>query len=210
MSMRNKALEEQVAALYAPGLPYHNFEHAVTVMQTGEGMMSRCRAEGITVDEEIVYYAMLFHDAGYHGDEAGNAFDSKEAYAAHLADAVLSDNKIAAEVVKKVKTAIMSAHCDGKCHSVEDKVVRAVDLDGFAASYSVFKENAIKLKDEYHMLTGHVVPWDVWCEKMLDKIELFLQEELYLTSDYFNENGEFAFHLKARENLKTIIQDDMD
>ena len=80
---RNPDLEKRVADLYDDRLHYHNFGHVLRVIDAGARMLEQCREEGVTVDEEAVYYAILLHDAGFHEDHEARGFPSKEAYSAH-------------------------------------------------------------------------------------------------------------------------------
>ena len=206
--MRNKEIEKIAAALYSPKMPYHNFGHAFTVMQEGEAIVERCRSENVPIDEEVVYYSLLFHDAGFHEDEVALGFESKEAYSAYLAKEELTKLGIAEETIKKVEAAILSTHCDAECYSNEDKAVRAADLSGLAADYEVFKKNNLDLKKEFEILSGKTVDWDIWRKNATERVELFLRAEIKLTSHYYDENGNSKFHIKARENLKTLSQDE--
>ena len=56
---RNPDLEKRVADLYDDRLHYHNFGHVLRVIDAGARMLEQCREEGVTVDEEAVYYAIL-------------------------------------------------------------------------------------------------------------------------------------------------------
>ena len=85
-----------------------------------------------------------------------------------------------------------------------------IDLAGLAAEYSIFKDNAIKLLDEYCAINDKNVPWEEWREKVVNTIELFLRESIELTSDYFDSQGRSIFHERARENLRRIVIDDRE
>ncbi len=208
--MRNEEIEKLAFKLYDSNMPYHNFDHIRTVLKEGEEIVRKCRGEGITIDENVVYYALLFHDAGYHEDHLEKGFDSKEAYSAELAVRALDGNDFDKEMVNKVKAAILATHCDAHCYSTEDKAVRAADLSGLAADYKVFKENAVNIKLELEMMNGTQLSWKDWTKNAVDRIELFLREELEITSDYFDAEGNSIFHRKSRENLKTLLSDDSD
>ncbi|MFQ5659401.1 MAG: hypothetical protein ACE5GZ_03180 [Gammaproteobacteria bacterium] len=208
--MRDEEIEKLAMSLYDPKLPYHNFEHIRTVLKEAEIIVGKCRAEGIDIDDRVVYYALLFHDAGYHEDHGRKGYDSKEAYSAALAERELAGNGFAQDMINKVKTAIMGTHCDGHCLSNEDKVVRAADLSGLTADYKVFKENTINLKREFEMMSGTTLTWQEWINNAVNRIELFLREDLDLTSDYYDEEGNSIFHRHARENLKTLMSDNSD
>ena len=159
------------------------------------------------LDEKVVYYALLFHDAGYHEDHLTRGFDTKEAYSADLSEHALRDHGVDEETIGKVKAAILSTHIDARCHSNEDKAVRASDLSGLAAEYSVFKLNAIRLRQEHELMHAESVSWDDWKLGVKERLEQFLKEELELTSDYRDVNGNSVFHIRTMENIKTLLAD---
>lgn len=208
MAIQDKEIEKTAAQMYEPKLPYHNFGHAVTVTRYSEELLAKCRSEGVQVDEKVVYYSLLFHDAGYHEDHVAKNFESKEAYSAELAEHALRDYGIDEETISRVKAAILSTHMDAKCYSNEDKAVRASDLSGLAAEYSIFKLNAVRLREEHELMSGEKISWDDWKKGVKKTLELFLREELELTSDYYDEDGHSVFHKLTRENLDTLLADD--
>ena len=208
--MRDEKIENIAARLYDPKLNYHNFEHIRYVMDEGNKILAKCKDEGVEIDETVVYYAILFHDAGFIEDHISKGFDSKEAYSADLAAKNLQGNGVDQDTVQKVKQAIMATHVDALCLTNEDKAVRAADLAGLAADYELFKKNTIDLKNELEMMNGKKVTWDQWKALAADRIEMFLREELYLTSDYYNEQGESKFHLNTRKNIYKLQQDNSE
>lgn len=208
--MRDENLEKIAARLYDPKLNYHNFEHIRYVMEEGNKILAKCKTEGVEIDEAVVYYAILFHDAGFIENHISKGFDSKEAYSADIAEKTLQTNGIDPDTVQKVKQAIMATHVDALCLSNEDRLVRAADLAGLAADYKIFKQNTVDLKNELAMMNGKTISWDQWKQIAADRIELFLREELYLTSDYYNDQGESKFHQNTRDNVKRLLQDDSE
>lgn len=208
--MRDEKLEKIAARLYDAKLKYHNFDHIRYVMEEGNKILKRCQAEGVEIDEAVVYYAILFHDAGFIENHMSKGFDSKEAYSADLAAKNLQGNGIDTETIQKVKQAIMATHVDSLCLTNEDKAVRAADLAGLAVDYAVFKKNTLDLKDELEMMSGKKVTWKQWKTMAAERVEQFLREELYLTSDYYNNQGESKFHLNTRNNIKKLLQDDSE
>ncbi|NKB36527.1 MAG: HD domain-containing protein [Gammaproteobacteria bacterium] len=207
MAMQDKTLEKIAAALYEPKLPYHNFGHAITVTRFSAQLIEQCCRENVPLDEKVVYYALLFHDAGYQHDHHALGFDSKEAYSADLSEHALRDYGVDVDVINKVKKAILATHIDGTCESNEDKAVRASDLSGLAAGYDVFKANAIKLREEQEMMSGQSPDWSTYTASVRDTVRLFLREELELTSDYFDENNNSVFHTKVEENIQILLSD---
>jgi HD superfamily phosphodiesterase len=205
-----EAASRAAARLYDPLMPYHNFQHARDVAEEGERIVARCLREGIPVDADVVFYACLFHDAGYHEDHLALGFSSKEAYSAHLAEVSLLRFGVPAGTIGRVAEAILATHCDARCDSNESKAVRAADLSGLALDYLLFRTNAIRLKREYEMMSGTQVPWENWKKQSCNRLELFLREHLDLTSDYFDQHGNSVFHLRARENIRLLMADPGD
>ncbi|MBF8269115.1 MAG: HD protein [Gammaproteobacteria bacterium] len=205
--MRDEKIEQLAAQHYDPKLQYHNFDHIRFVLGEGEKIIARCKKEGVEVNEAVIYYAILFHDAGFLENHMAKGFDSKEAYSADLAVKALRSNGMDADIIRKVEAAIMATHVDAICKTNEDKAVRAADLAGLAADYSFFKKNTIDLRDEYEMMSGKKITWNEWKTMASERVELFLREELYLTTDYYNERGESRFHVNTRTNIQKLLHD---
>lgn len=205
--MRNEYIEKLASQLYSAELPYHNFGHIRTVIRKGDEIVGRCRRENVDIHEDVVYYALLYHDAGYHEDHTAKGYDSKEAYSADLAEEQLSGNGIDAVILKKIKAAILCTHVDAHCVSNEDRAVRAADLAELAADYRVFKKNTLDLKKELEIQIGSPVSWGEWKRMAVAKVEEFLREELHLTSDYYDKTGDSVFHKATRKNLQTMMDD---
>jgi predicted metal-dependent HD superfamily phosphohydrolase len=148
--------------MYELKMPCHNFGHAITVTRHSEIIIEQCRRENVSLDEKTVYYALIFHDAGYQEDHLAKGFESKEAYSADLSEHALRDYGADKQIINKVKIAILRTRIDARCYSNEDKAVRASDLSGLAAEYDVFKLNSIRLKDEYELMHGENVNWKDW------------------------------------------------
>lgn len=208
--MRNEQLEKSASQLYSPEYPYHNFEHIRYVLAAGDRIMKRCREEDIEIEESVVYYALLYHDAGYHEDHRALGYDSKEAYSADIAERELKENGQEEEKIKDVKNAILCTHVDAKCLTTEDKAVRAADLSGLAADYKVFKRNTLDLKAELEMMTKAPISWEDWKKAAAERVEQFLRESIHITSDYYDDQGNSVFHTQTRENIKILLADESD
>ncbi len=202
--VRDEELEQYAATLYSDALPYHNFNHALDCITAGRELMRRCREEGVAVDEAVVYYALLFHDAGYHEDHLRKGHPTKEAYSAALAEEALRRRGLPPATVRKVTDAILATRRDARFVSVEQKVVRAADLAGLAADYGVFRSNTEKLKTEYEILMGRPVSWDEWIDMADEVLSFFLSQDIRLTRYYFDENGDSIFHKRTRANLDRL------
>ena len=194
-------------SLYDQSLPYHNFDHIRDVLDAAEHILEKCSAESIAVDEEVVFYALLFHDAGYHEDHEANGFDTKEAYSAHLAEQVLKQHGISDNNIKKIKQAINCTHIEGVCQSNEDKVVKNSDLSNLCAEYSSFKATSLKLLAEYNLMNGLNIKWDDWKQIAVNRLEQYLDDSIFLTSDSYNDNGECVFIVNTRSNIEKLLAD---
>ncbi|MCZ6525669.1 MAG: HD domain-containing protein [Gammaproteobacteria bacterium] len=205
--MRDEQIEKIASQLYSPEMPYHNFGHVYYVLEKSEEIIRKCRQENVPLDESVVYYAVLFHDAGYHEDQTKKGFDTKEAYSAYLAERELQQAGKSKEMIDRVKAAILSTHCDAHCYSNEDKAVRAADLSGLSADYAIFKKNTVNLKKEFEMMSGTRLAWDEWKIMGYERIGLFLKEDMALTSDYFDKDGKSIFIARTQNNLKALMAD---
>lgn len=205
-----EAIKQAAAALYSSSLPYHNFSHALAVVKVAEQIVEKCRAEGVPVDGDVVILAALFHDAGFHDDHARLGFASKEAYSAELARRELGKYGAAPQIVEQVCDAILSTHYDGICRSNESKAVRAADLAGLAAEYSIFKRNTVRLKKEHELLSETRTEWPEWRDSAIARVNLFLRQDLNLTRDYFDAEGHSVFHRRTQENLRRLQADPSD
>ena len=191
-------------ALYDPELPYHNFGHAQEVVATGERIVERCRAEGIRIDDQVVYLGLLFHDAGYRENHTALGFDTKEAYSAHLAEQVLTEHGLRPKLIEKVCATILSTYRYASFKTAEQKAVRAADLSGLAADYEVFRHNSQMLQQEQEMLTGKQTTWPEWVESVTEVVRFYMNQEIRLTSYFYDENGQSAYHRKVAENLNLL------
>jgi predicted metal-dependent HD superfamily phosphohydrolase len=206
-AIREHDLETEAAALYSDALPYHNFQHVLVALEAADQIIARCFQEGIRVDPRIVYYALLFHDAGYHRDHRELGHASKEHFSAALASEHLRRHRHGARMIKKVESAILSTLRQGHFVTTEQKTVRAADLSGLAAGYEIFLRNTTCLWDEYEVMTGRRLLWSEWVAGTVDTVQFYLAQEIRLTSFFVNEHGESEFHARARANLQRLQQE---
>jgi predicted metal-dependent HD superfamily phosphohydrolase len=205
--LRDPALEAEVMALYGPSLPYHNFSHALDTIQAAEKILQHCREESVPVDEQIVYLALLFHDAGYHEDPTVHGCATKEEYSSRLASVTLLRRNMDGSLVERVVEAILATHRDALFRTNEQKVVRAADLAGLAADYPVFRLNSENLKAEWEMLRGRPIGWRDWISDTQQVIRFFLSQDIRLTRHYLNEAGLSDFHHRAEDNVRRLYDE---
>lgn len=205
--IRDRELETEAAALYSSALPYHNFVHVLTTIRASGRIIRQCMLEGIRVDPQVVYLALLFHDAGYHQDHKTLGYDSKEAYSADLAIDCLRRRKLPAASIRKIAGAILSTRRDAKFITSEQKAVRAADLSGLAANYVTFRDNTLKLKAEHEILTSGRVSWQDWLPHVCDTVRFYSSQQIRLTSYFVNDNGESKFQRAVRRNLRRLEEE---
>ena len=201
---RERDLEDEAAALYSDALPYHNFGHVLTTLESAEEILGRCAQEGIRVDGRIVYLSLLFHDAGYQHDHRDLGHPTKEHYSAALATDCLQRRRHGPQLIRKVELAILGTMRGGRFDTAEQKAVRAADLAGLAAVYDIFLGNTIRLWHEHEVLTGCRMPWTDWVASTQEIVRHYLSQEIRLTSFYLDTNGKSAFHELALRNLERL------
>lgn len=194
---------------YSSDLPYHDQDHMEDALEAADKLLERCERHGIDVDEDVVRYAVLFHDAGYHRDHEERGFDSKEAYSAHIAEEVLDDHGVDRETVERVTECIISTRQDAEVETPEEKVVRAADLAGLAADYATFEENAMDLKREIELLhDDELEKWE-WLKQVEETIRFYLSQDIRLTPEH-DSSGVSVFHARARHNLRRFLEEHGD
>lgn len=203
--IQDEWLEQEAKKYYSPELHYHNFNHIVDVIAAGREIVDRCRDEGVRIDDDVVYYALLLHDAGYREDHVKKGYDSKEAYSAHIARQLLTRGDHTEAFIAKVEKAILATHRDGSFISTEQKAVRAADLSGLAADYDVFRQNTDNLRMEQELLTGESIDWEDWKQRVERVISFYLSQEIRITSYFTDGQGKSIFHQRASENLQRLM-----
>ena len=196
--IRDLDLETEIESLYSAELAYHNFQHAIDTILAADNIIERCIEEGIRVDGRVVYFALLFHDAGFRDDHLKLGFSTKEAYSAGLAVNRLIKGGEPQKTIDKVVSAILSTHKDAAFVTVGQKAVRAAD-------YGIFLQNSVNLKSEYELFNDTNLSWGDWVKIVSKTIRFYLSQEIRLTSYFVNEHGESAFHQAVRENLERLI-----
>jgi predicted metal-dependent HD superfamily phosphohydrolase len=206
--IRNAHIEQVAAELYSDQMPYHNFNHVLGTVAAGAVLAERCLKEGVPISGEVVYYALLFHDAGYHENHISKGFTSKEEYSAHLAVRCLRAEAIPEDTIKRVVAAILSTQRDTPFTSNEEKAVRAADLAGLASDYKTFRSNVEKLHQECEMLTGRKVAWDEWKTSVKETIRFYLSQEIRLTQPDSCVDNVAIFYAQANQNLSRLLSED--
>lgn len=201
------SIETIAAELYSDRLPYHNFSHALKAAERGREIVAHCHEDGVEINGDVVYYALLFHDAGYQEDCLKKGCETKEEYAAFLAGEALKKVGPKVDLIKQVQEAIIGTHRAAELLTNEAKAVRAADLSNLGGSYEEFLNNTWLLKKEAEMMSGQEISWNVWRQKTEELVEFYFRQDIHLTHAYADEHGQSVWHKKAKENLARFLQE---
>lgn len=182
-------------------LHYHNFGHALEVMEAALILANTCRKYEIPVEMQVVGYATLYHDTNYADDPKFRGFKSREEQSAAAAGKDLTVLKVDKRTIENTKACINSTHHFSDFATVEQKIVRASDLKGFAGSYDKFLQNTLLLRKEHELLNGKKVSAKDW-KLMTAKTGLFyLSQDIRITPKHDDASGASVFHISAARNL---------
>lgn len=205
--VRNPGLEQAAAMLYDTRLPYHNFSHVMEALAISRDLIQRCRDADMSVQPEIVYGAILFHDAGYQHDHQQGGHESKEAYSALLAGRVLNGYGFAALRIEAIQQAILATRCGAPCTTLEARIVRAADLAGLASPYRLFMLNARRLWREEVILSNHEMSWQDWRDQAANILDRFLGEDLGFSPACYAADGVAWLNKHGMDNLERLRQE---
>lgn len=189
-------------------IPFHNFNHALKKTRDAIKLIKRCNKYNIPVNTKIVLYAMLWHDAGYHTDAKSKWYATKEQYSAFIIDKILNKYKEESYIVKRVVNAILATQGDMAPRNTEEKIVRAADLMDMAWPYEGFVRDNRLLFQEYQLLVDPNCTRSQRKEKTQHIIEFYLAQDIYLTPEHDDEQGDSIFHTRARNNLEKFLHED--
>ena len=200
-------IEQEARRYYDPELPYHNFGHVQRTLADAEQLLIPFREQGVPVDEAVVRYALLFHDAGYREDHTALGYPSKEAYSAAIAREHLSRHGMPESFIERVERAILATEHQARGETLEERIVRAADLYQLAADYAVFRENSERLRQEAALLSGREQSDGEWRERVERIVGSYAAEDLDL-GPYFRDRGSGdSFPERIRENLRRYLEE---
>jgi predicted metal-dependent HD superfamily phosphohydrolase len=207
---RDSNLEGLAEAYYDSRLHYHNFQHVLDTLAFGNKILKDCYSENVPLNKNIVYLAILFHDAGYFEDHQRLGFETKEKYSANLAESVLVRENYPQLEVEAIKNAIISTEKDATFETAEQQAVRAADLFGMAESYDIFLLNNIKLKKEHEYLNKSRVSWDAWKKVSVDVVKDFITPDIPLIGYFKKSDSSSQFSLAVEKNLERFTAESVE
>lgn len=200
--------EKVAAGYYSQKLPYHNFSHAVSAAREGLRLAKLCRSEKLPSNEQVIYLALLFHDAGYHEDHTALGFESKEAYSADIARRELTRMGAESGIVASVCHAILCTRIPHGhlCRSLEDLIVRRADVANIGGPFQPFFKNTITLWYEWDILNDHKT-WPEWQEFNNYILSHYLDERLAVWQGDLLPDGKSKFVAQLRRNIDQLMKE---
>ncbi len=196
-----------VAKKYYRNLPYHNFSHALKVINNSKKFISLLEKNKKKIDKEALYHAILFHDAAYYEFHKKKGFRDKESLSASIARKELKKLGYPREHIKKVVKIILTTKVNAKLKTLEEKIIRASDLRGLQGSYKKFKRTSLDLKAEFELLNNKKISKGLWQEMSKIHLKKYLKEKIILSKKFYDKKGKSRFHSKAERNLNKFIKE---
>jgi predicted metal-dependent HD superfamily phosphohydrolase len=203
--IRNLSLEKTAHKFYSDQLAFHNFTHVEATIRFADQIINFYENRNPPIDCEIVYCALLFHDAGYVDNHTSLQFKSKESYSASIAKTILSQYEIPKNRIEKICSAILSTEKFAYCHTREESIVRGADLTAMAALYPDFLKMSIKIKEEQEFFSQSQIPWANWVKGSAEMLSHYLKESITLGQIFTPINGSTLFKSRLLRNIRLLL-----
>lgn len=177
-------------------MPYHNFGHALTVLERAEALAERCRLHNVVVSEESLVWAALFHDANYGADFASAGYTSMEDMHASIAVDEMRRHSVDKPTIARAYNAIRSTNWLVDPASAEDKILRASDLWGLGNDVETYL-----LERERVMREAEAADEFVFARKNFTFLSGYACQRIQLTPEYFDSNGRSVWHTLVARNF---------
>jgi len=160
--------------------------------------------EHSAVNLETIYYALLFHDAGYIKNQQFLGYADKESYSAALAKKYLSGFGMPASDIYKITLAIKATHITAECRNLEEEIVRGADISGMAAPYDDFLKMSKAIKAEQEYLMGGGISWKNWVQGSEINLSPYLNEKISCGELFTKSNVPSLFNQRLGANIKQL------
>jgi hypothetical protein len=211
---RNPEVLEAYAKTHYIDLPYHNWEHAVSVRNRSRELALVCITQGLEVDLDVIEASALWHDAGFYlrnehyglGSVSENW--SKEHYSIYVSVIDLQKLGMPDEKIKKVADAIASTEAGVECTSLEGRILAQADIENVGGDIVVFLKNTLNLYKEAGILAidGKVPPLFEYAKRSYSYLQLFLAKDLSLGAfDVDAESGRSLLCSRGMMNSSLLI-----
>ena len=188
---------ERAEQHYSDALPYHNWAHALEVMELVSFITSRSVVPEIVERQGLLVVAAAWHDADYHIEDLGD-FTTKEERSADLAARSLPElvDEDKAILVDAILETTVSRKPKG---SIYGEILHAADVGYFATSPDVFM-NRVHLRRQELGNPG-------WSEIVSDTIsfgQMVISESQALMPKILSEADADAWISRIPENLDLL------
>lgn len=144
---RAPQLIAQAEPFYNPELPYHNWNHAVEVMEaSGRWLEQSPVLRNDTELADFLLVAAAWHDAG-HDHTIPKKFASKEAYSVHLMQEALG-SQISEDEFEELEEAILGTRFNTERESDIALLLHYADIDNIGHEYDDFYAHNMLLWEE--------------------------------------------------------------
>lgn len=194
--MRGTQSIEKLARPYYGARPYHNWAHAKRVLAVSLALAERCGEYGISVIEEVLVWAALFHDALYTENSREFGCATAEELSAQVAMQEMAKHGKPEWMIRLVSGAIRATSAKVFPATVEAKILRAADLSGMARGFSDYREDFERLITEFHFSSA----WEFFWPNLQAMIG-YLWPQIALTPQYQNARGASDWHERVLDNI---------
>ena len=91
----------------------------------------------------------------------------------------------------------MATRREAEPKMVEEKILRASDLEGMKGKYSEFMKNNNALKEEFYLLNKKKLTLKQWKLMTKKQIMHYLAQDIKLTPRYYDSKGRSLFHKRV-------------
>ena len=205
--IHDEKAEISASNLYSKKLAFHNFFHVIETLKFANKIINSLLIELSTINLETIYYALLFHDAGYIEDQASMGYADKESYSAALAEEYLLGRGMPPAAISNVTLAIKATHINAICRNLEEEVVRGADISGMAAPYDDFLKMSKAIKAEQEYLIGAKIPWANWVRGSEVQLKPYLNEKISCGKLFAKSNEPSLFKQRLASNIEQLKQE---
>lgn len=194
----NEGLRNLVNSVYnSRGRFYHGCNHINSMLQKFEGICENNPEIKEGVDYVAMRLAIIFHDLiqGIKNAEIESASIANSL----LQFSTLSNAQLYFDKIKKLLALIVAtdySYTPVNQFSLDEGLIRDLDLEGLGASWEVYLHNSFLIRQEYPNIS-----MDEFCKGRKKFIEHILSFEKIFSTPYFEHLEE-----KARANLKRELE----
>jgi len=202
--IRDNEVERAARSLYSEKLAFHNFTHVIHTLKFAGEIVRSLTTQLSSINLKTIYYALLFHDAGYIEDENSTGFAQKEYYAASLAEKHLTKRGLAPDEIVKITQAIKATHPDAECANLEEEIVRGADISGMAAPYEDFLNMSKAIKAEQEYFIGVKISWYDWVQGTDAHLSTYLNEKISCGELFADTSTPSLFARRLAANISRL------